>query len=110
LEWVTVGYDYHGTKNWMMALLNRVSSLDEGEVASFKNCSGCIRDVIQEWRRGEDDCLLSDPAVGTRRKIRQTYGEFRDAWAAGGKSWYWSPAVPNVASRSWKPDSLNITP
>jgi RHS repeat-associated protein len=99
LEWVTIGYDYHGTKNWMMGILNRIATVGTGEVASFKNCIGCSRDVIQEWQATENECKSNDPAPGDTRKLMQTFGEFPDPWAVGGRSWHWTPAIPNRVPR-----------
>lgn len=103
LEWVTIGYDYHGTKNWAMAILNRLGTVGTNEVMSFKNCVGCTRDAIQEWWATESECKIDDPAPGDTRRIKQTFGDFPDPWAVGGTSWHWTPAVPNRASRDWVP-------
>lgn len=102
LIWETVDFDYHGTKNWAMALANRLANLEEGTLFSPKNCVGCTRDVIQEWVPHPNDpqnqrnyCSPDDPAPGDRREIEQQFGEFPDAWNVNGESWHWRPAVPS---------------
>jgi RHS repeat-associated protein len=102
LRWETVGIDYHGMKNWGMGIANRLANLEEGTIASPKNCVGCTRDVIQEWIPHPDDpqnnrnsCMADDPAPGDRRKIEQQFGEFPDPWNVNGKSWHWEPPVPS---------------
>ena len=109
LEWVTIGYDHHGTKNWAMAILNRIGTVGTDETMSFKNCVGCARDALQEWQATENECKVGDPAPGDSRRIKQTFGEFSDPWAVGGTSWHWTPAVPNRASRDWAPAVPNPT-
>ena len=102
LRWETIGYDYHGVKNWTRALTDRLSNLEEGTVFSPKNCKGCTRDVIQEWVPHPDDpqnqrnyCSPDDPLPGDRRTIEQQYGDFPDPWNVNGKSWHWEPPVPS---------------
>lgn len=102
LIWVTVDEDYHGTKNWLMALANRLGTLDEGTIFSPKNCVGCTKDVIQEWishpndpQNQRDYCAADDPTPGDRRTIEQVFGEFPDAWDVKGQSWHWEPPVPS---------------
>ncbi len=99
LEWVTIGHDYHGSKNWTMAILHRVGTIGTDEVMSFKNCVGCTRNVEQEWRATENECKISDPAPGDTRKIKQTFGQFADPWAVGGKSWHWTRPVADRTPR-----------
>jgi uncharacterized protein RhaS with RHS repeats len=55
LLWVTTGYDYHGIRNLLTGVGNRLSTLDEGKVASLYDCKGCTRDVIQEWQPDPSD-------------------------------------------------------
>ncbi len=99
LIWVTIGHDYQGVSNWLRAILTRLATIDEGTIWNPESCSGCTRDVIQEWREDPSDppyCEIGNSALpGDRRKIRQTYGLWDDAWAPGGESWYWSPSVPD---------------
>jgi uncharacterized protein RhaS with RHS repeats len=102
LRWETVGIDYHGMKNWGMGIANRLANLEEGTIASPKNCVGCTRDVIQEWiphpndpQNNRNSCMADDPAPGDRRKIEQQFGEFPDPWNVNGKSWHWEPPVPS---------------
>jgi uncharacterized protein RhaS with RHS repeats len=98
LLWVTTGYDYHGIRNLLTGVGNRLSTLDEGKVASLYDCKGCTRDVIQEWQPDPSDpefCSENDPYPGEQRRIRQIFGEWKDTWAPNGKSWHWSPPVPN---------------
>ena len=102
LIWVTVDVDYHGWKNWFMGISNRLSNLEEGTIASPRNCVGCTRDVIQEWiphpddpKNNRDYCRPDDPIPGDRRKIEQQFGEFPDPWNVNGKSWHWEPPVPS---------------
>ena len=101
LIWVTVDYDYHGTKNWLMAVANRMGSLDEGTIMNTYNCFGCTRDVIQEWKPHSSDPKYCDSSsdhsekTGDKRSIRQTYGKFGDNWTNTGNSWHWSPIVPS---------------
>jgi hypothetical protein len=40
LIWETVDIDYHGTKNWAMALANRLANLEEGTVFYQRNAWG----------------------------------------------------------------------
>ena len=84
----TTGIDYHGWKNWGMGIANRLANLEEGTIASPKNCVGCTRDVTQEWIPHPDN-----PMPGDRRKIKQQFGEFPDPWNVKGKSWHWEPPV-----------------
>ena len=102
LRWETIDIDYHGWKNWGMGITNRLANLEEGTIASPKNCVGCTRDVIQEWIPHPDDpqnnrnyCAADDPMPGDRRKIKQQFGEFPDTWNVEGKSWHWEPPVPS---------------
>ena len=102
LVWVTADQDYHGTKNWLMAIADRLANLDEGTIFSAKNCKGCTRDVIQEWMPHPNDpqnkrnyCSSDDPFPGEQRKIEQQFGEYPDPWSPGGKSWHWEPPVPS---------------
>lgn len=101
LIWETVDIDYHGTKNWLLAIFDRLGEIDEGTIMSPKNCEGiCTRDVIQEWVVAPTDpqeqrevCLPDDPFPGQRRKIEQTIFEVRDEWT-GQDVLIWEPHVP----------------
>jgi RHS repeat-associated protein len=105
LVWKTVHTDYHGVKNWSIAIIRRISTIDDGTVMSPKDCAGCTRDVVQEWvpdpqdppnpqqRTVSDNNDLRRP--GERRRITQTFNEGDDTWNVDGKSWYWSPYVPD---------------
>lgn len=101
LIWTTVDYNYHGTKNWLMAVANRMGSVDHGKIMNFDNCFGCTRDAIQEWQPHHSDPKYCDAKsdnaekAGDRRSIRQTYGRFSDNWAVTGSSWHWSPTIPS---------------
>ncbi len=101
LIWETVDIDYHGIKNWLLAIFDRLGEIDEGTIMSPKNCEGiCTRDVIQEWVVAPTDpqeqrevCLPDDPFPGQRRKIEQTIFEVRDEWT-GQDVLIWEPHVP----------------
>lgn len=98
LIWVTVDIDYHGGKNWLYFLLQRIASLEEGKFPSAYDCANCTRDVIQEWQPRPEDAEFGPcppPKPGDRRKIKQTFNEYPDNWSTSGKSWHWSPPVPS---------------
>jgi len=99
LIWETFDIDYHGSKNWLMALLDRMANMDEGTVMSAHNCFGCTRDVVQEWIPHPDDpqnqrnfCAADDPYPGQRRKVQQSFSEIRDPWT-GKDIGIWEPHV-----------------
>lgn len=98
LVWVTIGYDYHGMKNWGLTFANRTRSMADQSVMSIHDCIACSRDVIQEWQEHPNDPPCG-PKPGDRRKIKQTFNKHPDSWAISGESWHWSPAV---ASPTWK--------
>ena len=97
LIWVTVGYDYHATKNWFLFFLNRLSTLEEGKVASAYDCVNCTRDIIQEWHPDalDPECQPGQPNPYDRRKILQKFGKFSDYYSPTGYSFHWRPTVPN---------------
>jgi type VI secretion system secreted protein VgrG len=101
-HWVTIDHDYHGLKNTALMALNRLISMgDEGRLfgSEGKDYMNTKRDKVQEWRRMPDDVEEYKKAqsaihpYGEKRRITQTYLEGDDAWANGGKSWYWQPGV-----------------
>jgi type VI secretion system secreted protein VgrG len=101
-HWVTVDHDYHGLKNTALMVLNRLTSMgEEGRVfgSEGKDYENTKRDKIQEWKPLPDDSedsLKSESAIhvyGIKRTITQAFLEGEDAWAKGGRSWYWQPAA-----------------
>ncbi len=54
--WVTVGYDYHTAKNWLLGFLNFIaakigSGLEPGiPLGDIEQMVGIERDVVQEWK------------------------------------------------------------
>ncbi|MCY1411133.1 hypothetical protein D9M71_265150 [compost metagenome] len=101
-HWVTIDHDYHGLKNTALMLINRLTSMgDEGRLfgSEGKDYSNTKRDKIQQWKPLPDDAaehLRAQSAIhkyGKERRISQTFLEGDDAWAVGGRSWYWQPGV-----------------
>ncbi|NMX24553.1 RHS repeat-associated core domain-containing protein, partial [Dissulfurirhabdus thermomarina] len=83
LVWVTIGYDYHGVKNWARWYLNRWGSqIGKGLDPTFPGADpeelvGLKRDVLQEWRPDPDDpCRDKEFPIGTRRRVPQDYNKF----------------------------------
>lgn len=107
LEWVTIGYDYHGLSNfgtwWLNRLNDRISHEMEPNMpgANPNEYLNTRRDVIQEWRSGcpegqkGSDERRRDIKDGTQRRITQTFVYGPDGWAIGGYSHHWTPGVPN---------------
>lgn len=104
--WKTVDNDYHGTKNVLVMVINRLTSMgDEGRVfgSDGKDYMNTSRDKIQQWTPlpaeldSTSRALFSEQSVirryGEKRSIYQKYQEGDDAWAIGGKSWHWIPGV-----------------
>ena len=112
LIWVTVGYDYHGTKNWIRGFLNWLtrkigSGWDPGIPGSdSRDYEGATRDVIQEWQHDEDNpCRDIEHTIGEKRKIKQTYKKKPKPKPDGlwdpTTTHYWSPPIPTKTYKDY---------
>jgi len=100
LAWFTTGYDYHLAQNTGRWALNRGVPKDDDlnptmPFADPSNEFGDKRDVIQVWKSSSPCQQKGDPKDGDIRRIPQKFGNAPDAWAIGGSSFHWVPAVPN---------------
>jgi len=84
LIWVTIGYDYHGVRNWSRGILNYITDrigtgMEDPNLAgsSPNHYVGIQRDVIQEWQHDENNpCRDNERPIGEKRTINQEYKIF----------------------------------
>lgn len=99
LAWYTIGFQYPTGSNIAQIGLNRIQPSDDPldstmPFADANNLAGTQRSVVQQWRSG--GCHKDgDPKDGDQRTIPQTFMKAPDAWAIGGTSFHWAPAVPD---------------
>jgi hypothetical protein len=107
LIWVTVGYDYQGSKNWLNLITRHIVFIDEGKPLGTnpKTYEGSTRYLIQEWQHDPDNpCKDSQVPMGWTRKIRQNYVSKPDPRPEGywsPSNHWWSPQVPNRTYRNY---------
>jgi hypothetical protein len=76
LIWVTTGYNYPATTNYLQYLWNRFWQGFDKEI-NEDNLSDLNREVNQEWRHDPNNpCRDKEYPIGTRRTIPQTYTQY----------------------------------
>ncbi len=83
LIWATIGYDYQRNHNFLDWLRNRITgNIGRGlnptlPLSDPEEFVGMTRDVIQKWQQDPNNpCRDNEHAIGTIRRIRQTYMSF----------------------------------